>query len=290
MEIILQPLMNGIMTGGTYALLAVGTTIIFGVMRMVNFANGSIFMIGMYFTWWVWSLLGWSIYALIPFVVILMAIVAYISFKTSIAPILLKDRSSVIIVTVGLSYVLQNLATIIFGATPLNVPSDLRYASLVIGNVALPWLRILAFLAALVLTIGLNIVISKTSYGRCMRATSENTEIAEMLGINTKRIFATSWILGTVLMGISGLLLVPLYNITPAVGNVFRSTALIAVVLGGLGDIRGAFISGIALGVVEQFVSVFIDPQLGLAGMMILYLVVLQIKPLGLFGKGERVA
>lgn len=286
----MQPLMNGILAGGTYALLAVGTTIIFGVMRMVNFANGSMFMVGMYFTWWVWSLLGWNIYALIPFVMVLMALVAYVSFKTSIAPILMKDRSSVIIITVGLSYVLQNLATIVFGAVPLNVPSELRYSALVIGDIALPWLRILAFLSALLLTGGLNILISKTSYGRCMRATSENVEIAEMLGINTKKIFVTAWILGTALMGISGLLLAPLYNITPAVGNVLRSTALIAVVLGGLGDIRGAFISGIALGIVEQFVSVFIDPQLGVAGMMILYLIVLQIKPLGLFGKGERVA
>lgn len=290
MEILLQPLINGVLSGGTYALLAVGTTIIFGVMRMVNFASGALFMVGMYLTWWAWSVLGWSLYALIPFVLLAISLLAYVCFKLSVAPLLMKDRSSVIIVTVGLSYVLQNLATIVFGATPLNVPSDLRYASLIIGDLALPWLRVIAFLAALGLTLGLNLVISKTSYGRCMRATSENMEIAEMLGVNTRRVFITSWVLGIALIGIAGLLLTPLYNITPAVGNVFRSTALIAVVLGGLGDIRGAFISGVALGVVEQFVSVFIHPQLGLAGMMILYLIILQIKPLGLFGKGERVA
>ena len=289
MEAILQPLINGVLCGGTYALLAVGTTLIFGVMRMVNFANGSMLMVGMYLTWWAWDMLGWNIYALIPIVVLMLAIIAYICYKIMISPILMRERTSVIIVTVGLSYALQNLVTLIFGATPLNVPSNLRYSSLIIGNLALPWIRIIAFTAAVVLTILFNILIAKTSYGRCMRATSENVEVAEMLGINTKSVFISAWIIGTILMGISGLLLAPLYNITPAVGNVFRSTALIAVVLGGLSDIRGAFISGIMLGIVEQFVNVYVNPQLGVAGMMILYLVILQIKPLGLFGKGERV-
>lgn len=289
MEAILQPLINGVLCGGTYALLAVGTTLIFGVMRMVNFANGSMLMVGMYLTWWAWDMLGWNIYALIPIVVLMLAIIAYICYKIMISPILMRERTSVIIVTVGLSYALQNLVTLIFGATPLNVPSSLRYSSLIIGNLALPWIRIIAFTAAVVLTILFNILIAKTSYGRCMRATSENVEVAEMLGINTKSVFISAWIIGTILMGISGLLLAPLYNITPAVGNVFRSTALIAVVLGGLSDIRGAFISGIMLGIVEQFVNVYVNPQLGVAGMMILYLVILQIKPLGLFGKGERV-
>ena len=289
MEAILQPLINGVLCGGTYALLAVGTTLIFGVMRMVNFANGSMLMVGMYLTWWAWDMLGWNIYALIPIVVLMLAIIAYICYKIMISPILMRERTSVIIVTVGLSYALQNLVTLIFGATPLNVPSNLRYSSLIIGDLALPWIRIIAFTAAVVLTILFNILIAKTSYGRCMRATSENVEVAEMLGINTKSVFISAWIIGTILMGISGLLLAPLYNITPAVGNVFRSTALIAVVLGGLSDIRGAFISGIMLGIVEQFVNVYVNPQLGVAGMMILYLVILQIKPLGLFGKGERV-
>ena len=289
MEAILQSLINGVLCGGTYALLAVGTTLIFGVMRMVNFANGSMLMVGMYLTWWAWDMLGWNIYALIPIVVLMLAIIAYICYKIMISPILMRERTSVIIVTVGLSYALQNLVTLIFGATPLNVPSSLRYSSLIIGNLALPWIRIIAFTAAVVLTILFNVLIAKTSYGRCMRATSENVEVAEMLGINTKSVFISAWIIGTILMGISGLLLAPLYNITPAVGNVFRSTALIAVVLGGLSDIRGAFISGIMLGIVEQFVNVYVNPQLGVAGMMILYLVILQIKPLGLFGKGERV-
>lgn len=287
---IVQSVINGILQGGTYALLAVGTTIVFGVMRTMNFANGSFFMFGMYLTWGACYFLGGSIYAMIPVIVILMAGLGYISFRGGIRPVVHKNRAAAMVVTVGIAYVLQNLSTILFGATPLNVASSLRYASLIIGDFVMPWLRLIALAVALLLTGVLTLILNKTYFGRCMRTTSENRDVAKMLGVNTDRIFVGAWMLGIVLSGLSGLLLSPLYNITPSIGVVFRSIALAACVLGGLGDIRGAFISGIMLGIVEAFTSVFISSDVGQAGMYIMYLLVLQFKPLGLFGKGERVA
>lgn len=285
-----QTLINGVLNGGTYALLAVGTTIIYGVMRMVNFASSSFFVVGMYLTWLAYNLFGLSIYLCIPIMSLMLGCLAFVIYRATLMPILGQAGPSSIIVTVGLSFVLQNMMLIIFGATPLNIRSSLQRSTLVIGEFVLPWLRLIALFVAIGLSIIVGLVIAKTHYGRCLRATSENRHIAEMLGVKTKWIYSSSWTLGIILMGIAGLLLAPMYNITPNAGDVFRSTALIACVLGGMGDIRGAFISGIVLGLVEALVSVFLAQELGPAGIFILFLVALRFKPYGLFGKGERVA
>ena len=285
-----QTLINGLLNGGTYALLAVGTSIIYGVMRMVNFASSAFFVVGMYFTWLAYKFLHVSIYLCIPMVVILLGALAYLVYRTSLMPILNQPRTSSIIVTVGLSFVLQNLMLVLFGAAPLNIPSKLQRSFVSIGEFVIPWIRLIAVLAAIALSILVGLMISKTHYGRCLRATAENRNTAEMLGVNTKWIYTSAWTIGIVLTGLAGLLLAPLYNITPSVGGVFRSTAVIACVLGGLGDIRGAFISGIVLGLIEAVVSVFVAQELGPAGIFILFLVALQFKPNGLFGKSERIA
>lgn len=289
--VIIQSLINGILQGGTYALLAVGTTIIFGVMRTMNFANGSFFMFGMYLTWDACYFFGSNnIYLMIPIVAVIIAAFGFISYRVSIGPVVHKNRAAAMVVTVGIAYVLQNLSTILFGATPLNIDSPLRYSAIAIGDYVLPWLRVIALLVALFLTGVLTLLLQKTYFGRCLRTTSENPDVAKMLGINTNLIFVGAWMIGVTLSAVSGLLLSPLYNITPLIGTVFRSIALAACVLGGLGDIRGAFISGIMLGIMEAFTSVFISSDVGQAGMYIMYLLVLQFRPLGLFGKGERVA
>jgi len=285
-----QTLINGILAGGIYALLAVGTTIIYGVMRMVNFASSAFFVVGMYFTWWGWHLTGFSIYALIPFMAVLLGGLAYLVFKLTLMPILSQSRTSAIIVTVGLSFFLQNAMLLVFGAVPLNIPSRLQRAFIPVGDYVIPLIRLIAMLAAIVLSIAVGIILMRTDYGRQLRATAENQEVAEMLGVNARRMFISSWTIGIILTGLAGLLLAPLYNIKPDAGNVFRNTALMACVLGGLGNIKGAFISGIVLGVVEAMVSVFIAQELGPAGIFILFLIALKFKPNGLFGEGERLA
>lgn len=287
---IIQTIINGLLQGGTYALLAVGTSLIYGVMRMVNFASSAFFVVGMYLTWFAYKFLGTSIYICIIPMVIMLGALAFVVYRTSLLPIIDKPRTSSIIVTVGLSFVLQNLMLVIFGATPLNIPSALQRKSILIGNFVIPWIRFIAVAAAVVLSILMSFIVTKTHYGRCLRATSENRQTTEMLGVNTKWIYTSAWTIGIVLTGLAGLLLAPLYNITPSVGGVFRSTAVIACVLGGLGDIRGAFISGIVLGLVEALVSVFLAQELGPAGIFVLFLVALEFKPNGLFGNSERIA
>lgn len=288
--ITIQSIINGIFTGGVYSMVAVGVTIIFGVMRMVNFASGPFLMVGMYMTWLAYKFIPLEVYYLIPIVFIMTAAFSYIAYRLSIKPIINGSRTSLIISTVGLSFLLQNLAALVFGTVPYVINTPVASKSISIGGYAISVPRAAAFLIALILTLVVSVLINKTTLGRCMKATSESAEITQMLGIKTDRIYAIAWMLGIGLTGVAGLLVVPLYPIAPNTGGVFRSTGLIAVVMGGMGDIRGAFISGILLGIVESLCTVYIDPSFGPAGMFILFLLVLYFKPFGLFGKGERVS
>ena len=285
-----QAIINGILQGGIYALVAVGVTIVFGVMKMVNFAMGEFVTLGMYMTWWCYSLTGLSSYTLIPLVLVIVAIIAWAFFHATLKPLLGRDSTSFILMTFGLSYLLQNSLLIIFGANSLVVASDIKNASLVINDYVFNYPKIIAFAVALTSVIVLNFVLTKTTVGRCMRATSENAEIAEMLGINSVRSFSIAFVLGIVLAGLAGALLTPLYFVTTTTGAALKTTGLMIVVLGGMGNIKGAFIGALMVGIVESLVACLIGADLGPAGIFVLFLIVVYFRPQGLFGKGGRVA
>lgn len=286
----IQSLINGILSGGVYALVAVGITIIFGVMKMINFAMGEFLMIGMYVAWASYTVTGLNTYANIPIVIVGMAILGVLVYYLVIRPVLNKGSTAFILVTVGLSYFLQNLVELIFGPTFRTLPSDIKNSSLVIGDYTIGVPRLITLIVAILLVIVVNLLLNKTLLGKAMRATSEKPEVAQMLGINIEFTYATALTMGIVLAGIAGLLLTPLYYVYPQGGEVYSTTALMAVVLGGMGNIKGAFIGGLAIGIIEALVGTLIAPDLGPAGIFVLFLIVLYKKPQGLFGKGARVA
>lgn len=286
--VIIQSIINGILMGGVYALIGVGITIIFGVMKMVNFAAGSYLVWGMYFTYVFHLLTGWNCYLLIPFVIVAMAIFGYLTFQLSIRRVLDVGGTSFILITVGLSYFLQNLAEMIFGTTPKTVPSTINTSSIMIGNYSIGLPRFIAFCAMLVLVLMVNALLTKTNLGRAMRATSEKPEVAKMIGINTDRTYTIAFIIGVVFAGLAGLFLTPLYYVTPTVGSIFRTSALMVCVMGGLGDIKGALVAGIIVGVVESLVGTVVSADLGTVAVCVLFLIVLYVKPQGILGKGER--
>lgn len=288
--VIIQSIINGLLSGGVYALVAVGITIIFGVMKIVNFAAGAYLIWGMYFTW-LWNVkTGLSPYALIPLVTISMIIFGYVTFKLTVRKVINKGNTSLILITVGLSFFLQNLAETIFGTNPLTVSSSIKNTSFRIGKFTLGYPRLIAFVAVLILVFIVNILLNKTLMGRAMRATSEKPEVAKLLGINTEKVYTFSFVLGVTLAALSGLLITPLYYVSATVGNTFRNAPIMIVVLGGMGSIKGALIGGLLVGIVEQLVSTLVSPDLGTAGICILFLIVLYLKPYGLFGKGGRAA
>lgn len=289
--VLLQSIINGVLIGGAYALIAVGTTIIFAVMKMINFTSGAFLMLGMYAVWFGCRLFpGLGVYLNLPFAVCLVAVVGYVCFVLTLEPIMRKNPDSAVIVGMGLAYLLQNVVVMVFGAIPLSIDTPIKFSAFNVGSIVFSSPKVIAFAASIVLSLFVGFLLNQTSFGRCMRAASESTDISQMLGINTKMVYAGAWTLGVGLMAVAGVLLAPSYIIMNSVANVFRNTAMIAVILGGLGNVKGAFISGIMLGVIESVAGVYISLDFGPAALYILFLICIRIKPLGLFGKGGRIA
>lgn len=311
-----QSIINGILAGGVYSLVGVGMTIIFGVMKMVNFAAGAYMVWGMYFTYF-WQLaLGGRVspYLLIPLVVLSMIVFGFISFKLTIRKVLGTSDTSFILITVGLMFFLTNLAETLLGTRPLTVyvadvykngsftllelitdifpglANNQALAASPLGLLNFGYPRLIAFGAMGLLVIGVNILLNKTLLGRAMRATAENSEVAKMLGVDTERTYTIAFIMGVTLAAFAGLLVTPLYYVSISASVAFRTAPLMVIVLGGLGSIKGSFFGGLLVGVVESTVTTLVDTQLSIASISILFLIVIYLRPQGLFGERVRTA
>jgi branched-chain amino acid transport system permease protein len=287
-----QVIINGLLIGGVYALVAVGITMIHGVMKIVNFAQGDFLAMGLYFTYAMYSLLpqGSMPYWLLVPVGAAMYLAGCIFFSTTIKKVIGKGDSNYILLTIGLSYIIQNLIQLIFGPDfkTVAVSDQLRNGALALGSVSLSTARVIAFVAAAAFALFVNWFLGSTDIGRAMRATSENRVIAESLGVKTNIVFITAFALGTVFAGISGLLISPIFLLSPKVGSQFSTIAMSAMVLGGLGNIKGALIGGLIIGLVESMTSSYAGVLLAQVAINSVLMLVLIFRPYGLFGKKGR--
>ncbi|MCL2618790.1 MAG: branched-chain amino acid ABC transporter permease [Defluviitaleaceae bacterium] len=290
----LQVTVNGLLIGGVYALIAVGLTMIHGVMKIVNFAQGDFLVIGLYLTYVFYQFLpdGALPYWLILPVAASMYLIGCIIFKLSINRVIGQGDSNYILLTIGLSFVIQNMLQLMFGANFRSVPisNELRFGSFEMFGTIFTIPRVIAFCAAALFVVFVNWFLSRTDVGRAMRATSENRVVAESLGIRTSRIYVIAFALGTMFAGVSGLLLSPMFLVFPTLGAAFSTVAMSAIVLGGLGNIKGALLGGIIIGLVESFVSTYISVTVALAGINLVLMLVLIFRPYGLLGKRRRTA
>lgn len=285
-----QSIINGLLIGGVYALIAVGLTIIFGVMKIVNFAQGEFVMLGMYVTWLLFSAIGGSPYLLIVPAGIIMFIIGWLIYKIVINPVVGKGDTSYILLTVGLSYFLQNAAQLAFSADYHTVESSIKNNAIQVAGLSIQTPRLIAFVVAIVMVIFVHIFLKYTDIGRAMRATSENSEVAATLGVNPVSTYAIAFAIGTLLAGMAGVLLTPMFYVYPRIGTLFNTTAFVVVVLGGLGNVTGALLGGLLIGLVEAFTGSFIALDLAPVGTFVVFLLVLLLKPEGLFGRGVRKA
>ena len=291
----IQVIVNGLLIGAVYSLIAVGLTMIHGVMKIVNFAQGELLMVGMYTTYVLYGILmpeGSAPYLLIVPVCIIMFLFGTIVFKATVSHVIGKSETSYIILTIGISYLLRYGFQMIFGSNyqSIHVSESLKFGSVALGGIVFTTTRLIAFFAALICTVLVHYLLSSTDIGRAMRATSENKTVATSLGVNTKIVYIVAFGLGTVFAGVSGLLVTPLYMIYPSVGAVFSTIAMSAMVLGGLGNIRGAMIGGLIIGVVEALSSTYLTTNVSQIFINLVLILILIFKPYGLFGKGARVA
>ena len=289
-QMIIQAIINGIAQGGVYSMIGVGLTIIVGVMRCVNYAAGDFLALGMYATLMLVNMTGWSSYALIVPVLLVVFFIGLMSYHIVVKPVINEAGTRKIVATMGLGYVIANTLQLIFTADYRTTGSTLGAESLHFGAFTVAYARLWLWVCMIVCVLLIYLLLNKTDIGRSMRATAENPTVAQSLGINVKRVYAWSFALGVSFAGLTGLLLTNMTYIFPSVGDAYKSIAMVALVMGGLGNIQGALVSGIIIGITEAVVSTFYSNDLASICAYCLLIVVMTVKPNGLFAKGARTA
>jgi branched-chain amino acid transport system permease protein len=290
MLFIIEDTINGILMGSIYGLAALGLTLIFGVLKVINFAHGSMLMVGMYAAYWAALLTGLHPYLTLVIVVPAMFLFGYLLQDILIKPIFKAEKDvrepiTVIIVTTGLWYILDNLSLLIFGPQYRTIPDNpLRGKMLEFGDMMISVPKLWGFCAALLTALMVYAFLQKTRMGRAVRATSLDRDAASLQGINQYKIYNVAFGIGTAVAGVAGVALVPFYNIFPSVGVLFDIKCFIIVVLGGLGSIGGALLGGMIVGVIESVGPQFMTATWTEAIVYGLFLVFLFLKPSGLFG------
>jgi len=281
----LQACMNGLLTGALYALIGMGLALIFGVMRIVNFAHGSFLMVGMYVSYLLFERLKINPYYGFIAAGIFLFGFGYLVYKLLIQPI--RDRSDFmqILMTTGIALILVDTAQLTFGADYHQTNIDLVNCAVHLGSFTLNAALLLSFAIATVFIVGLREFVVRSRTGQALRAIAQNRDVAPLMGINVIRIQGFSFALGIAFAGIAGGLLLPALYLFPSVGEDYTLKAFVIVVLGGMGSIEGAAMGGLVLGVAESLTSTYIGNQWALAIDFVLFLLMLSLKPSGIFGR-----
>ena len=286
MTTFLQILLNGLMLGGLFAIVSIGLTLIFGIVKVVNFAHGEFLMAGMFVTWMITTSLGLHPYAAVIVVVPALFILGALTQRLLIQPLMAADDDHVqIFATVGLSTAMINLALLIFGADIANTPNFGLRTPIEIGPLRILTGQIYIFIAAIALVVALEMFLKNSQTGRAIRAVAQHRSAAELMGVNVSRIYILSYGLGAACVGLAAVLIAPLYPTSSTIGTYFVLTAFVVVVLGGLGSIPGAFFGALIIGVIDSMSGYYIGSDLREAVVFSIFLLILILRPSGLFGK-----
>ena len=289
MDAILQATVNGILMGSVYGLTALGLTLIFGVLKVINFAHGSLLMVGMFAAYWMVKLTGVHPYLALVVVVPALFFFGFLMQQTVIRPVFkaesdVREPITVIIVTTGVWYVLDNMALMVFGAEYRVVRTVITGQTFSFGELIVSIPKLLGFAATIASAVGLWWFLNSTRMGRAIRATSQDREAASLMGIPQYKIYNVAFGIGTALAGVAGCVLIPFYYVYPTVGVVFDIRAFVIVVLGGLGSILGAVLGGLFIGVIESVFAQFMTSTWTEGIIYVIFLGVLFFKPSGFFG------
>lgn len=284
MDQILNVLVFGLLLGGIYGLVSIGLNLIFGVVRIVNFAQGELVMFGMYGCYYAYTKFGLNPYVAVLVVAPLVGLIGVAIQRLVIQP-LHNESNMQIFATFGLLMLFQNVMLAVSGGEAYSIGGQVGTGVLTVGDMKISVARLVTLLTTTFITIGLHLFLRHTIAGKSIRAVTQDKRAARVMGINVERTFLITFGVGAALAGVAGAMLTPIYSITPAVGGNFILAAFAVVVLGGLGSVWGAYLGGLIVGVVEAFAGYYIDPALKNAIWFIIFLVVLIVRPAGLLGQ-----
>jgi branched-chain amino acid transport system permease protein len=282
-------IVSGILLGSIYALMAAGLNLIFGVIKVINFAHGALLMLGMYLSYWLW-VAGFDPYIGLPIVVAAMAVIGWLIQVVFINPVLRSERTSQLLITFGLALVVQNGAVILWQHDYRSITTAYGRTLLEFAGLRFTLTTAIAVLGAATALALLYLFLHHTRFGTAIRAVSQQPDSAELAGINVKRMYAAAFSIGTALVGVAAVLMAPIYFVQPEIGNEFGIMAFIIVILGGLGNVFGAALAGLALGIVQNLFATFVSVEMSTAIVFLFFIILMLFRPYGVFGRTARLA
>ncbi|MDR2132153.1 MAG: branched-chain amino acid ABC transporter permease [Clostridiales Family XIII bacterium] len=285
-----QGLVNGILMGGLYGIAALGLSLIYGVLNVVNFAHGGLLMTGMFLGYWLWVFTQFNIYFILIPVFLGLFLLGMLIESSIINPVLAREKEqhvNIIFITSGVMMVLENLALLLFGPEYRVADTSVSGLTLKMGEIVVSTPRVLGFILAAILAAAVHSMLRMTDLGRAIRATADDEDAAAVAGINTRKVFNFAFALGCAITGVAGALLIPIFYVQPTVGGVFNVKAFIIVVLGGMGSLNGAMIGGLIVGLIESLVTLYYRNTMADMVVFLIFIVFLLFRPSGLLGKKE---
>jgi branched-chain amino acid transport system permease protein len=283
-DILFPALLNGLTTGAVYALVALGLTLIYGVLHIINFAHGAALMMALYGVYFLKQAFGIDPYlALLPMVAV-MFVAGYALQRGIINRASHGKDENILLVTLGLSIVLENIALLAFKSDTRTIETSYTLSTVAIGPAMIAVSKLVAFAGALVTSAVLLWIVRRTDLGRAIRAVAREKQGARLVGIDVDHVYAMSFGIGLACLGAAACFLLPAYYVNPLVGNGFVLVAFTIVVLGGMGSFAGALVGGLLIGVVESLGGLWFGESLGQIGIFLLFIAVLLFRPQGLFG------
>lgn len=287
----LQALIDGLLIGGVYAVIAIGLSLAFGVMRIVNWAHGELLMLSIYTSYFIFTWFGIDPYLLMFLTAVLMAGFGYILQRFVISNMLAREKEvepiSVLLFTAGLGVFLSNLALVIFKGNPRTATTVYTGRSLHVGMLYVSVPKLISFVIAMGCTVLLYYFLQKSETGRAIRAASQNRNVVTLMGVNIKRLYNIAFAISVCMVGIAGALLLPYSSVQPTSGTTYSFKSFVIIVLGGQGSVIGALISGLLVGIIEKVGTLYFSDTTAQIAVFAVFVLVLLLRPNGLFGRKQ---
>lgn len=282
--ILISAALNGLLVGGIYTLVASGLTLIYGVLHIINFAHGSLLMLGMFGVYYLLIKFRLDPYVSMFIMVPAMYAIGYVLYKGLIGRFSSGKDENILLITLGLSIVFENLALMFFKGDTRTITVGYSDTMVELGPLLFSMPKVISFFIAMLLCALLGLYIKKSNTGKAIRAVAKERMGARLVGIDVDRIFAISYGIGVATLGAAACLLMPIFYVSPYTGHVFVLVAFTVVVLGGMGSFLGAVVGGLIVGLTESFGGLFLGESLGQIGISLIFILILLFRPQGLFG------